>query len=359
MNFHTSSPAIKAVGAAVLLGGLLLALTACRPAALPRKMFLAMGTVFTVTLPADRADYLEPAGVLSANALYGLENRLSFFNPDSDIGRLNQAAGAAPAPLARETIVILQAARRYGELSAGAFDVTVPPLLRIWGLRGGTAPGQPPASAALEEARRCVDYRRLEISNQTARLARPGMQVDLGGIAKGFAVDEVARIMVKHGLTNVLLNLGGNLRALGAAAPGVPWRIAVQNPFAAGRVLGTLALQDGEAAATSGNYERFVIIGGRRYAHILDPRTGLPAEGMVSVTVIGAGPDAAMDADALSTTLFVMGLEHGAGFLQTNFPGHAALFVPDRQPLELHATPAFAARFTPAPEYAGRLRRLP
>ncbi len=337
----------------------MLFISACRPAALPHKTFLVMGTVFTVTLPADRADYLEPAGVLSANALYGMENRLSFYQADSDIARLNQAAGAAPAAVSPETLTILRAARRYGELSGGAFDITVAPLLQIWGLRGGPPPANPPAPDEREPIRRLVNFRRLKIGDRTARLELPGMQLDLGGIAKGFAVDEVARILQRHGLTNVLLNLGGNLRALGAAAPAAPWRIAVQDPFDSGRVLGALDLRDGEAAATSGNYERFVAIGGRRYAHILDPRTGRPAEGMASVTVIGAGPDAAMDADALSTTLFVLGLEAGAGWLQTNCPGGAVLFVPDRRPLELHATPAFATRFTPSPECAGLLRRLP
>lgn len=350
---------IPAASITILLASLLLFISACRPAKLPRKTFLVMGTVFTVTLPADRADYLEPAGVLSANALYEMENRLSFYQADSEIARLNQAAGAAPVPLAPETLAVLHAARRYGELSGGAFDITVAPLLQIWGLRGGPPPANPPAPKDLERIRRLVNFRRLEIGGRTARLELPGMQLDLGGIAKGFAVDEVARIMQRHGLTNVLLNLGGNLRALGAAAPGSPWRIAVQHPFAAGRVLGKLDLRDGEAAATSGNYERFVMIGGRRCAHILDPRTGRPAEGMASVTVIVAGHDAAMDADALSTTLFVLGSEAGAGFLRTNFPGCAALFVPNRQPLELHATSAFAARFIPAPEYAGLLRLIP
>jgi len=356
IKFQTS---VTSAGIAVWLGGLLLALTACRPPALPHKTFLVMGTVFTVTLPADRADYLEPAGVLSANALYELENLLSFYRPDSDIGRLNQAAGAAPTPVAPPTLAVLRAARRYGELSAGAFDITVAPLLQTWGLRGGAPPRQPPAAAELDAARRRVDFRRLEIGNQTARLAQPDMQLDLGGIAKGFAVDEVARIMVKHGLTNVLLNLGGNLRALGASAPGQAWRIAVQNPFVPGQVLGVLELRDGEAAATSGNYERFVTIDGRRYAHILDPRTGRPTSGMAGVTVIGGGADAAMDADALSTTLFVMGIESGAGFLKSHFSRHAALFVPDRQPLEIHVTAEFAARFTPAPDQAGCIRLIP
>ncbi|MGI6087487.1 MAG: FAD:protein FMN transferase [Kiritimatiellia bacterium] len=343
----------------LLLAVLLSVMTACRQAALPHKTFLVMGTFFTVTLPADYADYLEPAGVLSANALYGLENQLSLFNSESDIGRLNRAAGGAPIPVSEETIAILRAAHRYGEISGGAFDITIPPLMKVWGLRGGPAPEHTPSPAALTEALQHVDFRRVEIGDQTARLASPGMQADLGGIAKGFAVDEVARIMLKNGLTNILINLGGNIRAQGYATPSAPWHVAIQNPFAEERVLGKLALRDGEAVATSGNYERFVTIGGRRYAHILDPRTGRPVEGMASVTIITTGPDAAMDADALSTTLFVMGYEQGAGFLATNFPDFAVLFVPARQPLELYATPAFATRFTPAPEYANRVRLLP
>lgn len=350
---------LRTLSQTLLLAGLLSGMTACRPAALPHKTFLVMGTFFTVTLPADYADYMEPAGVLSANALYSLENQLSLFNSESDIGRINRAAGGEPIPAAKETIAILRAALRYGEISGGAFDITIPPLMKVWGLRGGQTPEQTPTPAALDEALRHVDFRRVEIGDGTARLAAPGMQVDLGGIAKGFAVDEVARIMLKNGLTNILINLGGNIRAQGYAAPNTPWHVAVQNPFAEGRVLGKLALHNGEAVATSGNYERFVIIGGHRYAHILDPRSGRPAEGMASVTIITTGPDAAMDADALSTTLFVMGREQGAGFLATNFPSFAALFVPDRQPIEIYATPAFAERFTPAPEYANRMRQLP
>ena len=176
----------------------------------------------------------------------------------------------------------------------------------------------------------------------------PEMQLDLGGIAKGYAVDRAFEALRDMGETDFLINLAGNMRAHGRPAPTRPgWRIGIRNPFAEGTHFGTLVLADGEGIATSGSYERYVIIDGVRHGHILDPRNGRPVSGMIAVTVVATS---AMEADALSTALFVLGPEAGAELLQAH-PGCGAIFVPDVHPRRLRVTRGLKDRFRPEPAW--------
>lgn len=327
----------------------------CHPPPLPQKTFLIMGTFFTITLPADRSAYLEPASTLSANKLYQLEKQLSLYQPNSEICLLNQAAGLSAVELSKDAFKVLVAAKTYSELSQGAFDVTVTPYLRIWGLKGNNPPEAPPPAEMLRKTSALVGYQNLVFSNQTAFLTHSGMEVDLGGIAKGFAVDEVAKLMLQHGVSNVLINLGGNLRALGSASAKTPWRIAVQNPFDKNSTLGVLELRENEAVATSGNYERFLMLGKQRYCHIVDPRSGQPVSHMAGVTILTQGENAAMEADILSTTLFVLGEKAGQAFLAQHFPEAAVMFVPDDVTLTIKVNKEFAERFKPHEKYKNNL----
>jgi thiamine biosynthesis lipoprotein len=154
------------------------------------------------------------------------------------------------------------------------------------------------------------------------------------------------------GIRNAMVDLGGNLRCRGEPRPGEPWKIGVRDPFDRERLIGVLRLTDGWAVATSGNYERFVTIAGKRYAHILDPRSGYPVEGMAGVTVLAP---TATDADALSTTLFVLGPVKGRDVLARK-PGCHALYVPDRQPMEIRVSAGFRKFFTPEPSFADHVR---
>jgi len=172
--------------------------------------------------------------------------------------------------------------------------------------------------------------------------------VDLGGIAKGYAVDVCYDRIYALGGRDFMVDLAGNLRCCGQGRSGRPWNVAVRNPFDAERHLGTIQLTDGLATASSGNYERFVEIAGRRYCHILDPRTGRPCEGMAGTTVICAN---ATEADAMSTALFVLGPAQSVDVLR-RMPRCEALFVPDEQPLRILVTPGFRSRFHPDPEFA-------
>jgi thiamine biosynthesis lipoprotein len=183
----------------------------------------------------------------------------------------------------------------------------------------------------------------------------PGMQFDLGGIAKGYAVDRAFRALRERGEDNFLINLAGNMRAHGRPGTSRPgWRIGIRNPFAEGAWFGTLVLADGEGIATSGSYERYVLINGVRHGHILDPRTGRPVAGMISVTVVAAS---AMEADALSTALFVLGPDAGLGLLQSH-PGCGAIFVPDVHPRRLWVTRELKNRFRPEPAWRAAVNWL-
>jgi len=333
-------------------------LSACdarRPAL--KQSFLAMGTLGSVSLPASEAGRLGEAIAIVTNVLRNLEERCSVYRPESELSRLNARAGNAPLPVSRELREILALAKAYGDLSGGAFDVTIGPIMKLWGFNQNRTPVKPLTLDQVWPFLDKIGYRHIVLSNDTAFLDQAGVQVDLGGIAKGYAVDRCCAELLSRGFSNALVNLGGNMRALGApGTPGAPaknraWKIAVRNPFQPDQLLGTLRLLNGQAVATSGNYERFVTLNGRRYAHIIDPRTGFPVSGMAGVTVLA---HTAADADALSTTLFVQGTREGLATLKKK-PGCAALFVPDQQPLEIRIAPRLADWFSPDPSLTDRV----
>ncbi len=326
-----------------------------RPPAV-RETFLAMGTVGSLSLPAGGAQplNLEQAAALVTNRLEALEARFSVYRPESELSRLNASAAQGAVPVSAEMRAVLHLALRHAEAGGGAFDVTVGPLMRLWGFQGGARLARAPAAEAVQAVLNHVGYRHLVLSNGAVAFDRAGIEVDLGGIVKGYAVDRCCEELQGRGVTHALVNLGGNMRALGDAGGGRPWMIGVRDPFVPGRTLGALPLAAGRAVATSGHYERFVMLDGVLYAHIMDPRTGFPARGMASVTVLA--PTAA-EADVLSTLLFVQGLPGALATLQAR-PDCEALLVPDAQPPVLWATPGFAAVFQPEARAAERLRRV-
>ncbi|NWG12819.1 MAG: FAD:protein FMN transferase [Acidobacteria bacterium] len=316
------------------------------------RSFASMGTQASVTVAAEYRDRLPELTEAVHEVLRRLEDQLSTYRSDSEISRLAAAAGRFPISVSADTRRILELARRYGELSRGAFDVTVAPLVQLWGF-GRRARHSVPDPEVIEDRLRLVNFRSIELQGGSAFLPA-GMSLDLGGIGKGFAVDKAVEVLRRSGVRAAMVDLGGNIRVLGQAEPGTSWTIGIRNPFESERVLGVIKLPDGMAVATSGNYERFVEIGGRRYSHIIDPRTGYPVEGMAGVTVVS--PDAT-GSDALSTALFVLGVESGFEVLK-DVPGTEALFIRDRDPVELWLTPGMATLFTAVPEYEPAIRVL-
>ena len=277
-------------------------------------------------------------------AVQQVDRDMSLYRPDSDIGRLNRLSGQKEIAIRRSTAAVLRASLGVGRNSRGALDVTITPLLNQWGFY--SVRKEAPGSRQLDAAVALVDYRRVHFDDVkgTVRLGRRGMQIDFGGIAKGFAVDQAIEALRAQGVRQGMVNAGGDLGLLGRHPDGDPWLVGVQHPLAPARLLLALSL-DGGAVATSGNYLRYRVYDGRRYGHLLHPQHGYPADTALSMTVLAP---TAMRADALATAALVMGRD-GLAWLGRQ-PGVEAVVVsrspsrPDR--LLVHASRGLRGRLT-------------
>jgi len=314
-----------------------------------------MGTFASLTVSARDAGRLPELKATAQTCMERLNRSASIYLADSEISQLNAHAGEAPVDLSPSTLNLLRQAHQYSTLSGGAFDATVAPAVLSWGFSGGTPPTTLPDSEALSALCALVDYTQLTLSDTSAYLEKRGMMVDLGGIAKGAAVDLCYEEMKAAHVTSALINLGGNMRCHGTASDTRCWRIGIRNPFDGEHMLGSLQMKSGMAIATSGNYERFTEIDGVRYSHLIDPRTGMPSNGMAGVTVLS---HSATEADAISTALFIMGIDEG-NELVASLPTSEALFVPDRLPVEIWITAGLDDVFVPLDRYAACVTVLP
>ena len=244
-------------------------------------------------------------------AVEQVDRDMSLYRPQSDIGRLNRQAGQHGVRVRQSTAAVLRESLNIGRASNGALDVTVTPLLAQWGFF--SVREEAPNPKQIEATLALVDYRHLHLNDadSTARLSQPGMQLDLGGIAKGYAVDEAAEALERRGVREGMVNAGGDLRLLGRHPDGEPWVVGVQHPLTPSRLFLALSLDEG-AVATSGNYLRHRVYDGRRYGHMLHPQNGYPADTALSMTAVAP---TAMRADALATAALVMG-RHGLAWLR-------------------------------------------
>lgn len=252
-----------------------------------------------------------------------LDSLLSVWRDGSDVVRLNAAAGQGAVPVHPETREVLHAAERVSEWTDGKFDVTFGALAEIWKFDHDQDDRVPSAAEIAARLPR-VDHMAVTVDDGagTAAIARPGVRVHLGGIGKGLAVDRAAALLRAAGITDFLIQAGGDLYVGGAADDG-PWRLGIQDPRGpAGSSFATLELTDA-TFSTSGDYERFFIHDGVRYHHILDPDTGQPARASRSVTIVS--PQALL-ADALSTGVFILGPEKGMALVE-RLPGVEAVIV--------------------------------
>ena len=313
-----------------------------------------MGGIVMVMLGAAYAHRIDSITAGIRALLARLESELSVYDPGSSISLLKEHAGVREVRISEDALRVLRIARDFGDIAEGAFDVTMAPLAVLWGFRDKQSPTRVPSKSEVDERLRLVDYRRLILGEQTAFLPEAGMAVDLGGIAKGFAVDCAYEYCRSMGVQDFLLDMSGNIRVSGHPQDGEEWRIGVRNPFDRMRMIGMVTLPDGAALSTSGSYERFVEIAGGRYSHIIDPRNGLPVRGTAGVTILA---DNAIDADCFSTLCFVVGLDQAPKFLTR--PGHVeALIVPDRSPIEIHVSAGFLKTFVSMPAFSGAIRIL-
>lgn len=303
-----------------------------------------MGTTWTVKL-------VVPSGVATADLERGIQAevdrvvaQMSTYEVDSDLSRYNRAPAGSWQELPAEFFGVLEYALTLARDTSGAYDPTVGPLVNLWGFGPGTREHKVPAQANIEAARARIGWQRIQLDREHRRALQPGnVYVDLSSIAKGFGTDQIARFLDRRGVENYLVDISGELRAHGARPDGSPWQVAIEKPgSAAGAVENTdqmqraLALKN-RSIATSGDYRHHFEDAGRSYSHHIDPRTGWPVEHRIaSVTTVA---DDCMQADAMGTTIMVLGSEAGLAFAEQR--GMAVLIL-------LHEDDVLVERMTPA-----------
>jgi FAD:protein FMN transferase len=278
-----------------------------------------MGTSVRVELWSEDRAAGEAAIAAVMERMHQIDETMSPFKPDSELSRINRAASAGPVSISRPMVDVIARSIEFSELSDGAFDITFASVGHLYDYRLRIHP----SDDELAQARAAIGYRNLILDPQacTIRFARPGVRIDLGGFAKGLAVDDGAAILQKRGIRNAIVTAGGDSHILGDRR-GRPWTIGIRDPRKAGQMVAVLPLQD-VALSTSGDYERYFEQDGIRYHHLIDPATGKSPSGVRSVTVVA--PDG-LTSEALSKCVFVMGVEKGMRLVES-FDGVDAVVV--------------------------------
>ena len=271
-----------------------------------------MGTVIQLKVYGKNAD---KATEKALQRISDIENKMSVNIETSEITKLNAKAGISQVKLSADTYSVIEKAIHYSKLTEGALDVTIEPIVKLWGI--GTDKEKVPSKNEILEKLKLVDYKDILIDkkNSTVQLRKAGQAIDLGAIAKGYTADEIKKVLLDNKINSALINLGGNVFAMGSKLDGADWNIGIQNPLdTRGKYLGTINVTD-KSMVTSGNYERFFIVDGKRYHHIFDPKTGYPSQtGVISTTIIS---NKSIDGDALSTSTYIMGLEKGLKLIES------------------------------------------
>jgi thiamine biosynthesis lipoprotein len=265
---------------------------------------VAMGSAYSVAVYGDDRMRMEEAVEAAFEEVRRLDQMLSNYKPESELSELNRLAAERPVQVTPEMFSLLSACAEYSRESEGAFDITVGPLMKIWGFYKGT--GRLPHRAEIRGALERVGYRNvaLDAANRTVRFGRPGIELDPGGIGKGYAVDRMIEALKQYGIHTALVSASGSsIYGLGAPPGEKGWRVQIRDPKDASKSVAEVYLKD-ESMSTSGNYEKFFHAEGRVYSHIMDPRTGWPAQGVLSVSAIAPRT---LDSEAWTKPLFVNG----------------------------------------------------
>lgn len=302
IGYHRAACALFTLGLALLLPSC----AASSPRELSRSDFV-LGTACTLRLVGGGSEKLLDEAFARLRAI---EDELTVNKPGSRIDAANAAAGSSPVAVGQDAMAILERDLELSAWSDGAFDPSVGPLVKLWGI--GTDHARLPEPKEITAAKSLVGWKDiiLDKAKGTVFLRRKGMALDLGSTSKGFAADEVAKLIRAAGVKGAVIDLGGNVYVVGSRPDGKKWRIGLQDPFSTerGAYLGIASLSD-MTMVTSGVYERFFFRNGKRYHHILDTKTGYPVDnGLMSVTIV---TPKSFDADGFTTTVFALGRARG------------------------------------------------
>jgi thiamine biosynthesis lipoprotein len=265
-----------------------------------------MGTLVSITAVAPTHEGAIDAITAGFQEVKRLEQLLSTWIPDSELSKVNAAAGHSAVRVSMETMVVVRKSLQVAEITDGAFNIAIGPAVDAWNI---SAEGRLPTSDELAALKPLVDLQDVhtDVWERTIYLQKPGMRIDVGGIGKGYAADQVVEVMKKAGAAAGVVALSGDIKTFGRLPDGAQFPVAIRHPRKEGEIFARIDLQD-EAISTAGDYERFFVKDGVRYHHILDPHTLQPARGCQSVTVVAKE---GVMADGLDTGIFVLGAERG------------------------------------------------
>ncbi len=278
-----------------------------------------MGTAIRVELWCDSRREAEAAMAAVMAEMHRIDRAMSPHKPASELSRINQRAARAPVVLSEEMFLLVERACHFSRLSAGAFDISYAAVGQLYDYRRGICP----SAAAIAQARQAVGWQHLmlDAGARSLRFARPGMRIDLGGFAKGHAVDNAAHLLARRGIRHAIVSAGGDSRVIGDRR-GQPWTVAIRHPRRAAEVVAVLPLVD-VSISTSGDYERYFDRDGVRFHHLIDPRSGSSPSSVHSVTILA---DDGLSSEALSKCVFVLGVQAGLQLIESQ-PGVDAVVV--------------------------------
>jgi thiamine biosynthesis lipoprotein len=276
----------------------------------------AMGTAFSIVAYGEDRGRLQSAVSEGLEEARRLDEMLSNYKPASEWSAVNRLAGDGPVHITPELFQLLAACVEYSRESEGAFDISVGPLMKVWGFYKGS--GHLPHRAEVWGALNKIGYRNILLNptNQTVKFAKPGIELDPGGIGKGYAVDRIAQILKDNGVHQALISGGGSsIYAIGAPPGEKGWKVDIKNPKNTQESIQTVYLKD-QSMSTSGNYEKFFYAEGQMYSHIMDPRTGYPSQGMLSTSVIAPRT---LDSEAWTKPYYILGPQWAANHRHKDF----------------------------------------
>lgn len=275
-----------------------------------------MGTSYNVKFNANANINVEKLETQITTRLYDINKLMSTYDPESELSRFNQHRFTTPFALSEETAVVVKEALRLGEFSSGILDVTIGPLVNLWGFGPTQRPETIPSDDAIAEVQNYTGLDKLTLDNLQLSKSHPMVYVDLSTIAKGYAVDEIAHLVEAAGSADYLVEIGGEMRVKGTKSTGQPWRIAIEKPVTQERAIQRIVTIGNNAVATSGDYRNYYEEDGVRYSHLINPNTGKPIQhNTVSVTVIHPS---SMIADGLATAFIVMEFEKAKQLVEEN-----------------------------------------
>ncbi|WP_026881593.1 FAD:protein FMN transferase [Clostridium akagii] len=295
------------------------------------KEFYSLGTTMTLMVNGKKG---EKALDEAMKKVMNIDDKMSVFKDYSEISKINKNAGGKLQIVSEDTYFVIKKAIEFCHLSQGTFDITIRPIVGLWGI--GSDNARIPSQIEIDNKLKLINYKDvvLDENSNSVGLKYKNQEIDLGGIAKGYAADQVKNIFLNRGIKSALINLGGNVFAMGEKTNGDKWKIGIQNPLSPrGEFVGIISIIN-KSVVTSGNYERYFDVEGKRLQHIIDPRTGFPSESkIISATIIS---DLSIDGDGLSTGVYILGLDKALSLIKS-LDGIEAIFITEDKKISVTA----------------------